>query len=306
MLKIFIFSNSIGTYTFLYTIEWLLGTNIDTVITTDEVLFKGLINNFDYKIKYYDSIESCVSNCDIILVYYDKNLPEHTINKIKRISAMHNKKYIEIDGSKSIESRDRMEYDLISRKNLDMPSVAIFSIGLATIPMKVEFDVKRIFSEVGVPINHFLSSESKQIAWQFRDAGISGDEPILFNEIQHAKASVYFFNLDNNIYNIHKHYNLLTAIKPDYIIVLTDYDLLDYDELIMHIRSFCFRYPDVIIKSRWFSIGNNMFCHSDNYDNLQQGNNQLVLDFEDKDFYKKLKFDIFSKITLAEGIKRIQ
>lgn len=306
MLKIFVFSNSIGTYTFLYTVEWLLGTNIDTVITTDEVLFGNLINNFNFKIKYYNSIESCVSNCDIILVYNDKNLPEYVINKIKRISTIQNKKYIEIDGGKSIESRCKIEYDLINGNNLDTPSVVIFSIGLATIPMKVEFDVNRIFLDVGVPINHFLSSKSEHIACQFRDAGISEGRLKLFNGFQNANVSVYFLDLDNSIHNIYKHYNLLTAIKPDYIIVLTDYDLLDYDELIMYIKSFCARYPDVIVKSRWFSIGNNMFCHSDNFDNLQQGNNQFVLDFEDKDFYKKLQFDMFSKITLAEGIKRIQ
>ena len=306
MLKIFIFSNSIGTYTFLYTVEWLLGTNIDTVITTDEVLFENLINNFNFKIKYYNSIESCVSNCDIILVYNDKNLPEYVINEIKRISTIHNKKYIEIDGGKSMESRGKIEYDLINGNNLEAPSIVIFSIGLATIPMKVEFDVNRIFSDVGVPINHFLSSESTHIVSQFRDDEINEDRLILFNRCRHADVSVCFLDLGNSIPNIYRHYNILATIKPDYTIILTDYDLLDYDELNMYIRSFCARYPDVIVKSRWFSIGNNMFCHSDNFDNQLQEGNQLVLDFEDKDFLVKLKYDMLSKITLPEGIKRIQ
>lgn len=306
MLKIFVFSNSIGTYTCLYTVERLLGAKIDTVIITDEVLFGNLINNFNFKIKHYNSIESCISNCDIILIFHDKNLPENVINEIKHISTIQNKKCIEIDGNKITEPRNKIEYNIINGNNLEMPSIVVFSIGLATIPIKVELDVNRIFSDAGVPINHYLSSKSKHIALELRDAGIDEDRLVLFNEFQHANVSVHFIDLDNSIHNIHKHYKLLTAIKPDYIIVLTDYDLLDYDELTMYIKSFCARYPDVIVKSRWFSIGNNIFCHSDNFDNLPQGNNQLVLDFEDKDFYEKLRFDVFSKITLAEGIKRIQ
>lgn len=306
MSKIFIFSNSIGTYTFLYTIEWLFGTDIDTIITTDEVVFGNSLNNFNFKIKYYNSIEACVSNCDVILVYNDKKLPEHLIAKIKRISTIQNKKYIEIDGFKNIEPRDKIEYNCINGNNLNTPAIVIISIGLATIPMKVEFDINRIFTDAGVSINHFLSPEAKYITWKFRDAGIGSDRLKLFNGFQHADVSVHFLDLDNNIHNIYKHYNLLTAIKPDYIIVLTDYDLSDYDELLMYIKCFCMRYPDVIVKSRWFSIGNSMFCHSDNLGNLRQGNTHLVLDFEAKDFYKKLQFDVFSKLTLAEGIKRIQ
>ena len=302
--KIFIFSNSIGTYTFLYTIEWLCGTDIDTIITTDEIVFRNLINSFKYKINYYDSIEACISNCDVVLVCNDKNLPGHVINEIKSISIIQNKKYIEIDSCKNIDTKE--EYNFINGINPNTPVVVIFSMGLATISTKVEFDVNRIFSDEGVPINHFLSPESKHTVCQFRDAGIGVDRVVKkLNGLQHANVFVYYLDLDNNIHNIYKHYNFLTTIKPDYIIVLTDYDLSDYDELRMYMKCFCARYPDVIVKSRWFSIGNNMLCHSDNFDDLQQGNNQYVLDFEDKDFYKKLQFDMFSKITLAEGIKRI-
>lgn len=303
--KVFIFSNSIGTYTFLYTVEWLFGTDIDTIITTDEIVFRNLINSFKYKINYYDSIEACISNCDVVLVYIDKNLPGHVINEIKSISIIQNKKYVEIDSYKNIESKE--EYNSINGINLDTPAVVIFSMGLATISTKVEFDVNRIFSDEGVPINHFLSAESKYTVCQFRDAGIGGDKLIKkFNGLQHANVFVYFLDLDNNIHNMYKHYNFLTTIKPDYIIVLTDYDLSDYDELRMYMKCFCMRYPDVIVRSRWFSIGNNMFCHSDHFDISQHEKSQFVLDFEDKDFFEKLQFDVFSKITLAEGIKRIQ
>lgn len=285
--------------------EWLFGTDIDTIITTDEVVFKNLINSFKYKITYYNSIEACISNCDTILVYNDDNLPEHVINEIKSVSTILNKKYIEIDSCKNIESKE--EYDFINGCNSNTPAVLIISIGLTTIPMKIEFDVNRIFTDEGVPINHFLSPESKHTVCQFRDGGIGGDRFIKkLNGLQYANVYVYYLDLDNNIHNIYKHYNFLTTIKPDYIIVLTDYDLSDYDELRMYMKCFAMRYPDVIVKSRWFSIGNNMFCHSDVFSNMQHENNQLVLDFEDNDFYKKIQFDIFSKISLAEGIKRIQ
>ena len=306
MSKIFIFSNSIGTYTFLYTVEWLFRTDIDTIITTDEVVFENLFKNFNFKIKYYNSIETCVSNCDIVLVYNNTNLPEHVVNKIKSISTIQNKEYIEIDGCKSIKPNDMTEYDFINENKPDTPAVVIFSLGLSTIPMKVELDVNRIFTDEGVLINHFLSQDAKQIVCQLRDVRISGDRIKLFNGFQHTNASVYFFDLDNSVHNIHKYYNIVTDIKPDYIIVLTDYDLSDYDELLMYIKCFCKRSPDVIVKSRWFSIGNGMFCHSDEVGDLYQENNQLVLDFEDKDFYDKLQFDLFSKLSLAEGIKRIQ
>ena len=306
MLKIFIYSNSIGTYTLLYTLESLLGSDIDTVITTDEALFKNLINNFNFKIKHFSSIEACVSNSDIVLVYNEKKLPKHIINKIKSISEIQNKKCIKIDRCENTEARSNIEYNLISANKVDAPSIVIFSVGLSTIPIKVEFDVNRIFLDVGEMINQFLSLESKHISRQFKNAKINEDRIALFDEFKQGKVSVYFFDLDNSIYNIHKYYKILTAIKPDYIIVLTDYNLLDYDELIMYIKCFCARHPDVIVKSRWFSVGNDIFCHSDNFDNLAQGNNQMVMDFEDRDFYQKLRFDIFSKITLSEGIKRIQ
>lgn len=303
--KIFVFSDSIGTYTSFYTVEWLLGTDIDTIITTDEVVFEDLKKIFKYKVECYSSIEACVSNCDIIVVYSGKSLPKHVINKIKSISIIQNKRYIEIDRCKSIEPRDTINYDFINGNKLDTPAVVIFSLGLATIPMKVEFDISRIFGGAGVAINHFLSLDAAEIIRQFGDAGIDIDKIDLFNRYQYANCSVYFLDLDNSIHNIYKYYNQIIAIKPDYVIVLTDYDLSDYDELSMYIKCFCMRSPDVIVKSRWFSIGNNMFCHSDRFDILQQNKKQFVLDFEDQDFLEKIKFDMFSKITLAEGIKRI-
>ena len=305
MLKIFIFSNAIGTYSFLYAVEWLLETTIDTVITTDETLFEKISNSFNFKINYYKSIEHCVSNCDIIIIYNGKSLPQNTISIIKRLSTIQNKKCIEIDGCMHLKSREEMELDAIKGDNTKMPSIVIFSIGVATMPMKVEFDVNRIFSDMDVPLNHFLSSETTYIVSQFRDAGIESRVK-LFNEFQQADVFVCFLDLENSIHNIRRYYDLLSVIQPDYIIVLTDYNLFDYDELNMYIKSFCARFPDVIVKSRWFSIGNNMLCHSDNFDNQLRGDNQFVLDFEDKDFFEKLKYDMLSKITLAEGIKRLR
>lgn len=305
VLKVFVFSNSICTYTFLYIIEWLLGKSIDTVITTDETLFEQLVNNFSFKIKYYASIESCVSNCDIALVYNDDNLPKEVIKKVKHITTIQDKKYIEIDGG-SLSSKSKMEIDVNNINNLKIPSVAICSVGLATIPMKVEFDINRVFWDAGVQINHFLSLESTHIVTQFIDSGINEDRLKLFNRFQDSDVSVYFIDLGNSVYNVHEYYNLLSVIKPDYVIILTDYDMLDYDELNMHIKSFCMRFPDIIIKSRWFSFGNNMFCHSDDFNNQLYENNQIILDFEDKFFLEKLKYDMFSKISLPAGVKRIK
>lgn len=305
MSKVFIFSNSIGTYSLLYVVERLCGTGIDTVITTDESIFANMIKSFNFEIKYYNSVETCVSHSDIILVYNDGNLPEHVINKIKSISTKQNKKCIMIDDCKSIELGDSLKHDFIDSNNLDTPAIVIFSLGLATIPIKVEFDINHIFADAGVSINHYLSPYSKFIAEQFRNAGLNGNRLELFNDSRLPDVYVYFFDLNDNILNISKHYNLLTSIKPDYIIVLTDYDISNYDDLLMYVRCFCMRYPDIVVKSRWFSIGNNMFCHSDCFENTQQEKNKFVLDFEDKDFLSKLKFDMFSKITLAEGMKRI-
>lgn len=87
--------------------------------------------------------------------------------------------------------------------------------------------------------------------------------------------------------------------------MLTDYDFQEYSQLLMYIKCFCSKKPDIIVKSRWFVIGDGMVCHSDDFCNLNQESCGLVLDFEDKDFYDKLQFDLLSKISLAEGVKRI-
>ena len=304
--KVFIFSDSIGTYTFLYTVEWFFGTNVDTIITTDEVVFKNVIGSFRYKFECYDSIEACVSNCDIVLVYDGKNLPEYVISKIKSISIIQSKRYIEVESYKGIETKDTTEYRFINGSSFTTPAVVIFSIGLSTVPMKVELDINRIFSDEGVSINQYLSLYSSHILQQLSNFGIAVNKIKSLSKIRCENVSTYFLDLNNNIFNIYKYYSLLTTIKPDYIIVLTDYDLSDYDEILAYIKCFCLRYPDVIVKSRWFSIGNDIFCHSDQFDNSQQEKKHFVLDFEDGDFLEKIKFDMFSKISLAEGIKRIQ
>ncbi|MCI8332688.1 MAG: hypothetical protein HFE78_07670 [Clostridiales bacterium] len=302
MKKVFIYSNSKETYTFLYSVEWLLGVDVDTIITTDESVFENIIDNFNFKISYYNSIDKCICNCDIAIVYNDRNIPENVTDYIKNASAIQNKTYIEIDSSKSAEYKKENKFDFSNENYFDIPAVVIFSLGLTTIPIKTELDINKIFMNAGVTINQFLSPCSSNIVKQFRDAGIGRSRVDLFNNNQ-ANVSVYFFDLQNNLNCIKKYHNVLANIKPDYILVLTDNDFFDYDELLMYIKCYCFKHPDIIVKSRWLSIGNNMFCH---LDNLPQEKNHLVLDFEDKNFYNKLQFDLLSKISLAEGIKRIK
>ena len=227
MSKIFIYSNSIGTYTFLYTAEWLLDGNVETIITTDETVFEQIVDNFNFKIKYFNSIDKCVCNCDLIIIYNDRKLPDEVINNIKKLSAIQNKKYIEIDCSKRVDSVEGINYKFINGNNFGNPAVVIFSFGQTTIPIKTELDINRIFVNARVKINQFLSPYSNNIAREYKDAGINRDKADLFNYYNHVNVSVYFLDLDNTIYSLNKYYDLLSSISPDYIIVLTDYDFLE-------------------------------------------------------------------------------
>lgn len=73
MSKIFVFSNAIGTYTVLYIIKRLVGEDIDMIITTDETVFEHISNNFHFEMKYFNSINECISNCDLTIIFNDMN-----------------------------------------------------------------------------------------------------------------------------------------------------------------------------------------------------------------------------------------
>lgn len=298
MSKIFIFADAIGTYTALHIIEFLINIDIDTVIITDERVYGGIVDDLNFRIDYYQSIDSCVFNSDFTIIFNKKCLPNKTIVQIRGLCSIQNKMCFEISENNSLTSNN--SNTLLTDRMAVNPSVLIISIGHSTIPIKSELTINHIIHSSGAKTQQIFSQYSIFLLKQLQESLIMSTEVEIDNN--NADVNILFLDLENNITNLNSYHKMLYDLKPDYVMVLVDYDFQDYNLLSMYLKCICLRNADIVIKSRWFSIGNNMFCHSDSFMDKNKSN---LLDFEDKDFYDKIKFDLLSKISLGEGITRI-
>ena len=137
--------------------RWLVNENIDTIITTDETVFEQITNSFPFEIKNYDSICECISNCDSVFIFNDC-LKNEVTNRIKYLSAAQNKRCFEINCSeqKKMSNSHFNPTKPICNASNELPTIAIFSLGQATVSIKTELDINYIFTNAGVAINQFL------------------------------------------------------------------------------------------------------------------------------------------------------
>lgn len=118
---------------------------------------------------------------------------------------------------------------------------------------------------------------------------------------------IYSFNIGINFSNIKKYIQLIRNINPDFVILQTNSNFESYDLIKNYIKYGGEANLDIILKSHY-----NIMLNTKDYDIIYCDkiiNNAdikiPIYDIEDYNIERDLSFEIFSLLSLPQGINKI-
>lgn len=313
MSNIFIFSNAFLTNTFIYEIDFLVNIKINKIILMKENhnLNKKYPTNIISKIEICDNIDQCILNSDYIFIIYDNLnlLPEKTINYIKNMSKQKGKVYYEIQNKHTLLGNELEKcffYNLNAYKKY--PTIINISIGCAAQQYCSEILLHKILSNNKINFKQFFSNSTLSILHQLQEKDIL-NKTIRNNINNNNKIEIviYSFNIGINFSNIKKYIQLIRNINPDFVILQTNSNFESYDLIKNYIKYGGEANLDIILKSHY-----NIMLNTKDYDIIYCDkiiNNAdikiPIYDIEDYNIERDLSFEIFSLLSLPQGINKI-
>lgn len=292
--NIFVYSSSYLAYIFVHTAEYLLNIPIGTFNLLTENNTLSEFGEKANKIKLFDDIDECIMNSDIIIILDNHNLPNRVISKLSDMASKYNKILINIDTLLGHEC----EYE---RTNYieKVPAIFNISIGNYSANFCIEMMLNRIFTNDNINFRQEFSAETLSFLQQLQRYGILHYqlENQLFRDSSAYEILIKTINY-NSFYDMTYIFEKTEAVIPDYFILNTSYRFTEYNA-IEKLIYYKYSAPLFLIKSNYVEIyraEKSMKCV---YCVEKQKNINYI---NDNNLEQKLKFDIFSKMTLPADI----
>ena len=303
MARVFIFSDSFTTRTMLFKSDYLLSIKIDEILLLKENHSqneKFILNN-SIKIKLYGNIDDCINCCDFILIIKGENTPEKSIDYIFSKSKELNKKYFEVINPWKKELSLNIDHSDYREGHFNKcPVILNISLGTAAQQYCVEVLLNKIMTENKVSFKQFFSEETKDFLQQIDKCGILNNNLSQQLNLLEDQYNVILcsINIGSSIYNVKKYIDILRHIASDFTILQTDIKFNEYEVAKNIMEYSCFSQLDMLIKSRYKFVYNNLIL----YCNENKVDNSIFQDLESIYLEKELSLALFSKIALPEGI----
>lgn len=157
-----IVGDSYIAHTVTNNIDHILNRNFDYIYLLADYHSKNELfyEKIKHKIRIENSVETCVQNSDIILIFKDTLASFEKIHLIIELSQIYHKEYVVFDSS--IEWQDE-KHCAENRKSFGVPSILILSLGEYTQLFCTEMQLNRLFSALGTIRQEFSPGTQKFI-----------------------------------------------------------------------------------------------------------------------------------------------
>lgn len=296
MNNIFIYANFFSVYQYLCIFKKVINFDIDKIILLNETI--GFNNSFvnDF-ILTYNTLEECISNSTSVFIINDE---VENLNQLLKIEKLANHIGLKIYYINNYRKNFSLHINQIQEEK---PCITIFNYGHSTMNMITEVMINDMIYSIDENINFCFSNQLHNLLNSLSDYEIIN--PKYINNMNECDIQVQFIELNNDLDFLKEKFELINNLKMDYVIVLIDYDFVDYDLFSNYIKCLFSKNVDIYVKSRWLFCGDNINCHVDQILTVNDAKDFHVIDIEDTEFYMKLLFDIKSKFFIMKGVKRL-
>lgn len=308
MAKIFIYSNSFSTMTFMCKLKYILNIEIDEVLLLKEnhrQTEKRMLGFYGYDINVYSNIDDCIAKCDYIFAITNSNMPSECIEYVARRSNKLCKKYIEIKNpwsEKTLTKKEMLKGNLNDSKNY--PLILLIALDDSSQQYYTEILLNEIFAENGINIKQVFSPSTYSILKQLSEYDLVSYNLVKqFKEIKKHVVNIYSVNIGADFNNIVNYMDIIKILNPDYVILQTGIRFCEYEVAKQIIKWGCSSTLDLIIKSHYNNVTLNdaKIYYCDN----QILVDDLVNDIENSSLKESVTYKILTKLSLPNGVLRI-
>lgn len=299
MNNVFVFSSSYLAHTFVYSIDYVLNVSIGKVYLLKENHSKNEFRDFSTEIILEENVVACMKNCDIVIVLNNGCIPPKSIVNIQGLSIKMNKQLYIVDVPNQNFS-DIRKIDLSIYKVT--PTILNIAIGRSSQQYCTEILLNRIFNYANVNFIQEYSTNTSHILQQFSNLKILSFEIERNFHINNSKCNVIVKSLSfEDIESMIKNLEEIKLYHPDYIVLNSDLATEYYEELKKHLYNglschFCLVYSKYFRKEYAKNSFSSIFC--DMYDDSYYY-------IDDKSIERKLKLDLFSKLSYPDKVSII-
>lgn len=293
MQNIFVFGNSFATKNIISSFSYLFNECVQSVYVLGENHRQKDFKNLEIDIIVNDNIEYCLSNCDLILLLFDKNIPEKSVNYIKKFADSNGKRFIKLNNP---WFDDNFELPKTYNDLIQFPSILIVSLGKISQGYYTEMIINQIFSEKDIFIKQLFLDSTSDLLLQIDDVKLlnAALHDQIQNECQKYEVVIYSVNIrENNVSDLKQCIEFAKKTSPDFIILQADFNY-NFNQIKPIIEYNLCTKIDILIKSNFMLYDRDfVYCQSDV--------DEKMLYCESDNFMNTLSKKIFSKISFPEG-----
>ncbi len=310
MKNIFIISNAYASSNIISSLDYVLDTKIESVFLLSEFHQKTDLfwNSNAFNINICEDPIKCVEKADLIIQIKDQ-FGRIKSDAILDIARKHDKKTVSIFNPWELESHSDIDKNSRDDKQNNTPTILIISAGPYAQLYCVETLLNREFSNHGITIKQKFSSEAKCFFKILKDNNININNQVInsINTKSNNNFNVFIegktYYIFDSISDCEKLYAWIKQHKPDYIILITNLDKVDFTSIA---ESFYIRYGkniDCIIQPQFISASVLYDISRPIYIGKATGH-YFSADLKDSidDFCKGLYENIVTKITLPKDV----
>ena len=309
-MTIFIYSNSF--------IERTLACNINSVfkMNIDKIYFLKENHAFDEHyctdcaIVLEKNMETCVAKSDFVLLINSDNIPDDSIDAIRRYTTVYNKKLYIIqnyiyNNSDVIDTEScHIQNDSLSALSANRLVILTISFGHLSQSYQLEMILDKVFKCLDINFKHIYTKQTYMTLEQFDKLGLACENIHASINWQDSNVPydvlIYSLFIPCSIFDIKKYIYDIQRINADYIILQTDANYKGFDTVKWLSKHASLLNIDAIISSHYLSLGDDryVYCKS-----LKVGDS--IKDLESEELSTELAKDILFNITLPDGIYNI-
>lgn len=296
--SIFILSNSIIENEILYNINYLLNIEISTVylLIENHGVVKPFAFDCNFEIILSDDLDYCIDSCDMIILIKSEGFPEKSVEYIKFKSSLLKKKLYLLNTLDFVQDRISIDNLLYA----STPVVLHISDAIHSQHFCLEVLLNKIFNKNNVSIKQVYSQYTHNILNQLKNENLLNNNLSYHfddNSLCSGKCDLILLSQSVDKSNLIEDLYSLKHTKPDYVIYQTGFEFSSYENINNIAKYLWGSKIDLIVKSRYYRIDEDLIIHIDNI-NSEKG---LFYDLESPNLMRELEFDILSKLTFPEG-----
>lgn len=297
----FVFANAFLTRMFLYHIKHVVNLPIDTIVLlkenhrTDEsfAMTDGI------KIILKDTVQECIKGITGVFIIDDGTLPIVSINSVIQLA--------DANECPIYSLRYRLQDDIIEDPKqiierddwlTNVPVVLHISMSYLSQSYCLENLLNKVFTNEGLRVRHFFTDSTLDMLKQLKDQDILN--PLLWESVDiQQRPDVLIISTScpkgrSGMMNMSK---IIRILQPDYIVIQTDNAFDNIEQLVGYVRYGGGASLDMCVQSRYRITQGKYRVYNHDFDKKGEAK-----DLESPTLEKDLKMDVFSRLSLPDGM----